>query len=217
MTAAAFLLIAFGMCAAVVDWVAVLREVKPAEYVAKPLALALLIAAAIAMDPTDDTVRIWFVVALGFCLLGDVLLMIPRDWFLYGLGAFFVGHLGYIVGLQLAGRSGLWFVIGMAVVAVGIAVVGVRIVRATRAKAPELAVPVTAYMAVISVMVASAFGTRNGFAAAGALLFFASDAIIAWNRFVTPKRIAPVGIMVTYHLGQLLLVLSLAWGGWIAT
>lgn len=216
MTSGAFLLLTFGLCAAVVDWVAVFRGVKLAEYVAKPVTLALFIAAAVAMDPVDDTVRLWFVIALGFCLLGDVLLMIPRDLFVFGLGAFLVGHVAYIVGLQLAGRSGLWFVIGMAVVAVGIALVGIRIVRAAQASAPELAVPVTAYMAVISVMLASAFGTRNGFAALGALLFFASDAVIAWNKFVGPKHWAPVTIMITYHLGQLGLVLSIVWGGWIA-
>ncbi len=217
MTSAAFLLLAFGLCAAVVNWVAVYREVKPAEYVAKPLTLALFIAAAAAMEPTDDTVRLWFVIALAFCLLGDVLLMIPRDWFVFGLGAFFVGHLAYIVGLQLAGRSGLWFVLGMAVVALALAVVGIRIVRAVTASAPDLAVPVTAYMGVISVMLASAFGTRNGFAVVGALLFFASDAVIAWNKFVAPVPRAQVAIMVTYHLGQLGLVLSLVWGGWIAS
>ena len=217
MTSVAFLLLAFGMCAAVVNWVAVFREVKAAEYVAKPATLALFIAAAVAMSPTDDTVRLWFVIALAFCLLGDVLLMVPHDWFVFGLAAFFVGHLAYIVGLQLAGRSGLWFVIGMVVVAVGIGAVGIRIVRAAKVSAPELAVPVTAYMAVISVMLASAFGTRNGFAALGALLFFASDAIIAWNKFVRPVPRAQVAIMMTYHFGQLGLVLSLVWGGWIAS
>lgn len=36
-----------------------------------------------------------------------------------------------------------------------------------------------------------------------------SDAMIAWNRFVRPFRAADLGIMVTYHLGQAGLVLSL--------
>jgi hypothetical protein len=33
--------------------------------------------------------------------------------------------------------------------------------------------------------------------------------MIAWNRFVQPFAAAAVAIMVTYHLGQLGLVLSL--------
>jgi hypothetical protein len=43
----------------------------------------------------------------------------------------------------------------------------------------------------------------------GASLFFASDSLIAWNRFVRPRAWAPVAIMVTYHLGQAGLVTSL--------
>jgi hypothetical protein len=37
----------------------------------------------------------------------------------------------------------------------------------------------------------------------------ASDSLIAWNRFVKPLSWAPVVIMVTYHMGQTGLVLSL--------
>ena len=43
----------------------------------------------------------------------------------------------------------------------------------------------------------------------GAALFVASDAMIAWDRFVAPFPAADLGIMVTYHLGQAGLVLSL--------
>ena len=42
-----------------------------------------------------------------------------------------------------------------------------------------------------------------------AVLFMASDALIAWNRFVRRLAWAPVVIMVTYHLGQLGLVTAL--------
>jgi uncharacterized membrane protein YhhN len=65
------------------------------------------------------------------------------------------------------------------------------------------------YMLVISAMVASALATGNAAAIAGALTFEASDALIAWNRFVRPLRWAPVTIMITYHVGQAGLVLSL--------
>ena len=41
-----------------------------------------------------------------------------------------------------------------------------------------------------------------------AVLFMASDALIAWNRFVR-RPWAAVVIMVTYHLGQLGLVTAL--------
>ena len=44
---------------------------------------------------------------------------------------------------------------------------------------------------------------------AGALLFYVSDATLGWNRFVAPSRGAQVAVMVTYHLAQAGLVLSL--------
>ena len=50
---------------------------------------------------------------------------------------------------------------------------------------------------------------REMVATAGALLFFLSDALIAVDRFVTPFAAARLAIIVTYHLGQLLLVVAL--------
>ena len=44
----------------------------------------------------------------------------------------------------------------------------------------------------------------------GAVLFYCSDALIAWRRFVRPKPWQPLVIIVTYHLAQAGLVLSLA-------
>jgi uncharacterized membrane protein YhhN len=96
------------------------------------------------------------------------------------------------------------------VVLVVAAAVGTPIVRALRARRErELLAPVVAYMVVISLMVACALGTGDRVAIAGAALFMFSDSLIAWNRFVRPLSWAPVAIMVTYHLGQAGLVLSL--------
>ena len=43
----------------------------------------------------------------------------------------------------------------------------------------------------------------------GASLFFASDALIAWNRFIGETRQGALAIIITYHLAQVGLVLSL--------
>ena len=155
--------------------------------------------------------RTWFVVALVLCLAGDVLLMLPQDLFVFGLGAFLLGHLAYIVGMHVDGMDGPRFLIGIVLVMVALAVLGTIILRGVRAGPdPKLAGPVVAYMGVISAMVASAIGTGRGFAVAGAGLFYVSDALIAWNRFLRETRHGGVLIMVTYHLGQVGLVLSLA-------
>jgi uncharacterized membrane protein YhhN len=64
-------------------------------------------------------------------------------------------------------------------------------------------------MVVIGTMVATALAIGNPLAAAGAVLFAASDSMIAWDRFVGAFPRSGVWIMVTYHLGQAGLVLSL--------
>lgn len=211
MTATAFLLLAFTLVVAVAEWIAVGTSKKSAEYVLKPLTMVALIAAALAIEPVDGAMKVFFIGALAFSLLGDIFLMLPRNLFVAGLASFLVGHLCYIAGLQLRGQDGVWFVVGLVIVLVAVMTIGRRIVRSVRqSDEPAMAVPVTAYVAVISFMLASAFGTRNIFAILGAGLFYASDALIAWTRFVTPKPWGRVAIMVTYHLGQIGLVLALA-------
>ena len=101
---------------------------------------------------------------------------------------------------------------GLAVVVVAIATVGRRVVTGVAAgDHQELVGPVIAYLVVISAMVVSACGTTAAWAIVGALLFYASDATLAWNRFLEQRRFGPLAVMVTYHLGQAGLVAWLAW------
>jgi uncharacterized membrane protein YhhN len=46
-------------------------------------------------------------------------------------------------------------------------------------------------------------------AAVGAVLFLVSDTLLAWNRFIGPVPRGSLPVHVTYHLAQILLVLSL--------
>jgi uncharacterized membrane protein YhhN len=206
----AFLLLTFALTAAVFDWLAVHQEQRSLEYLCKPLTLVLLIGCALALDPADDAVRAWFVAALVLSLAGDVLLMLPRDLFVFGLGSFLLGHVAYIVGMHVEGVAGIRFMVGIVIVAGVVSVLGTRILRGVRSgSAPALAGPVVAYMAVISAMVASAIGVGDPVLIVGAALFYVSDALIAWNRFVAETPHSRVAIMVTYHLAQVGLVLSL--------
>ncbi|HEU4480589.1 MAG TPA: lysoplasmalogenase, partial [Actinomycetota bacterium] len=209
MTSPALALLAAAGMFALLDWLAVARERKPLEYVAKPAALLCLVGVAATLDPADPTRRGWFVAALALSLVGDVFLMLPRDAFVAGLASFLLAHLAYIVGFHFEGGSGVAVAGAALVLLVPIALLGRVILGAVRERSPSLLGPVTAYMAVIGFMVAKALADGDPVAASGALLFFASDALIAWNRFVRPFPRARLAIMVTYHLGQAGLVLSL--------
>ena len=70
--------------------------------------------------------------------------------------------------------------------------------------------PVIAYVAVISSMTVSATASGSLVAAAGGLLFFFSDLLFSWYRFVRPLSWGQPLNIVMYQSGQALLVLSLA-------
>lgn len=212
MTDAAGILIAVAGALALADWITVSPSVanKNAEYFLKPATMIPLIAAALVLDPERDAQRVLFVIALCFSLAGDVFLMLPTDLFIAGLGSFLVGHIGYIAGFLHEPRSTRATLIAVLLVIIGAATIGRRILTAARASdTPAIAGPVAVYMSVISTMVVLAIGTNEFFAAAGAVVFFSSDAMIAWDRFERPFRWARPLIMSTYHIAQALLVISL--------
>jgi uncharacterized membrane protein YhhN len=191
------------------DWWSRLRDRRRVEYVCKPATLALLIATALTLDPADGAGdrRAWFVAALVFSLAGDVFLMLPRDLFVPGLAAFLLGHVCYVIGFWTDPPAALAVVVAALVIVGPIGWLAVRVIRSIRDRV--LVGPVIAYISVISAMVVSALASGNVAAGTGAVLFAGSDSLIAWDRFVRPLQWAPVAIMVTYHVGQALLVLSL--------
>jgi uncharacterized membrane protein YhhN len=214
-TVAWFWLLA-AMLAAAADWFAVATRRPRVEYVAKPAVMVGLIGLAVSLIPgssASDAARPWFVAGLGLSLLGDVLLMLPRERFVGGLIAFLLAHLAYIGGLvtivMIAGLVGGGAVFGLVVAGTMVALVGRPVVRAVRGGRPGLVGPVLAYLSVISMMVVVACATGRPVAIAGAILFYASDAILALDRFVGPRRWGRVATHVFYHAGQGLLVLSL--------
>jgi hypothetical protein len=40
----------------------------------------------------------------------------------------------------------------------------------------------------------------------GALFFFLSDSLLAWNRFVSPSRYGRLPEIIAYHLGQIMII-----------
>jgi uncharacterized membrane protein YhhN len=209
-TAAAWVFLVIAGVLAVGDWLAVGRKSTPLEYVCKPGTLAALAVVAITLDPVDGDVRSWFVAALVLSLLGDVFLMLPSDRFVAGLASFLLAHVAYVVGFTRGGGSILAVVVAAIPVVMVAALLGARFLRAVaRAGDRELVGPLVAYMAVIAAMVSFALASGNALAAIGAVLFMASDSLIAETRFVQPRPWGPLAIIVTYHLGQAGLTLSL--------
>src|ERR1700752_126179 len=145
-----------------------------------------LIVLAVGLHPVDPPEGAFFIIALALGLISDVFLMLPRDLFIAGLAAALVEHLAYISGFRTRELHVGHLLIAAALAFVSVAVIFPRINQALLRDHPTLVGPVIVYLVVFVLMVASAGGTGSLVALAGALLFFYSDAILAWNRFVKP-------------------------------
>jgi len=211
---------------AVLDWLAVAKGWKKIEYFAKPATMLLLLAFLLgwmALTGPRSLPLYCFAMGVFFSLVGDVFLLVSyarlsNPWFFLGLAAFLLAHVSYILGLNipLPDVSPFWALVIALVLALTAARLLRRIVSALYQKGlKRMVAPVTAYAMVITVMLLSAiltlynpnWGTlAAGLVAMGAVMFYLSDVILAWNRYVTHIRRGRLANMVLYHLGQFALV-----------
>jgi uncharacterized membrane protein YhhN len=209
MTTAAFILLAVAAGAAMIDWWAVLGDRLGLEFLAKPLVIIALVGVALAVETDDNVVRGIVIAALGASLVADVVLMTPDARFEAGLFASLVAHLLYIAALVRDFQIEAALVGAVVVVGVAFGVVP-ELMEAVRAKGRLITRAIEFYIVVVCVMAIAAAGTAVFAAAAGAALFVASDALLAWNRFVKPAPGGRVLVHVLYHGAQASLVLWLA-------
>jgi uncharacterized membrane protein YhhN len=216
-----WILMGVAAVAAAADWVAIGTSDHRLLYGAKPAVLVALIAAAAAIPSSHTDLvdrRWWFLAALVCCLVGDVALMLPRDLFVPGLAAFLAGHALFIVGLlQPPAPPGVpafaFSPTGLAVAAGVVMAVealpGRVLLTALAGGHRPLIAPVCLYMVAIATVVVLATNVASRPAALGASLFLVSDTALALDRFVWPRPWGTLVVHVTYHLAQMLLVLSL--------
>ncbi|MGL4317466.1 MAG: lysoplasmalogenase [Pseudomonas sp.] len=151
--------------------------------------------------------RTWIAVGLVFSLLGDLLLEWPADLFVFGLGAFLLAHLAYLVAYLSSTRR-----LAPGALLLAIAASGGMFALLASAGLGGLLLPVACYSLAIGCMLWRALARlaepeqarRSAWLAAlGALLFVLSDSLIGINRFVMPFEGASFAILLSYWLGQL--------------
>ena len=167
----------------------------------KPLTTVLVILVPVLEKNMDKVFRRLLIIALCFCLLGDILLMKP-NYFIYGLGAFLIAHLVFTKGF-----IGLYGFQRNPIVAMALLIIGIGLYAWLYPDLSELKYAVAAYVLVILVMVWQAVGlylnnktTAFALIALGALFFMFSDSLIAVNKFKTPFELSGVVILSTYWL-----------------
>jgi uncharacterized membrane protein YhhN len=195
-----------------VGWllVAERRGSQTGIWVWKPFASMGFLATALSAGALDSTYGRFVFVALCLCWLGDVLL-IPKDERIFraGILSFLAGHLGFVAAFVARGIEPVAF-------AVAIALVTLPSWRTLRWLVPHLSgdfrAPVTVYVSVISLMVASAVATyaesRCVPLLAGALAFAVSDLSVARDRFVRAEFVNRAWGLPLYYGAVLLLALS---------
>lgn len=210
-----FLIAAFVFAA--LEALALWKNNPRLEYIAKPavmiaLFLWLWISAGL------NGALLWFGLGILLSLAGDVLLMISLDrFFLAGLIAFLFAHAAYVIGFNtpLPAPSAWGFILAFM-----IGISSVRIIRRivdplhSRGQA-GLRIPILIYALVISLMLLSAMlkltdtSWQAGAAllvALGAFLFYLSDILLAWMKFVAPIHNGRIYNILAYHLGQIALI-----------
>ena len=210
MTQASVIFLVIAAAMSLLNWFAVGKKSAKLEYISKPAATIAFLLTVATFDVAHDAPWGWRIAAFVFCLAGDVFLMLPKDAFIPGLASFAVAQILFTVSFATGETTATRLIIGL-VVATPLAVfLARRFVKAIRASGHgELVAPVCVYMVVISAMAVGAIGSGNPVAIAGALVFMASDSLIAETRFVKERAWHSVGIMVTYHIALAGLALSI--------
>jgi uncharacterized membrane protein YhhN len=177
----------------------------------KPLASLCFLLAALSAGALASPYGQAIFGALVLSAAGDVFLLSKRrEWFLAGLASFLLSHLVYAYAFVLLGVDGRFVGIGLGV----LAVTSVGVGRWILGHAPgPMRRPVGAYIAVITGMVALAWGAYGAGATAlvpvAALLFYASDLAVARQRFVRESFVNRLWGLPMYYAAQIAFVWTL--------
>jgi uncharacterized membrane protein YhhN len=180
-------------------------------WMTKPLASLGFVWVACVSGATGSPYGETVLLALLLCALGDVLLITKGAGpaFLAGMAAFALGHAGFAAAFWQRGVESVATSITLVLMA-GVAVVTLRWLG-PRLPA-DMRVPIGLYIAIISVMVALAVGTRvanaSPWLAVGAIAFAASDLSVARDRFVQPAFVNVLWGLPLYYAAQLVLAVS---------
>jgi uncharacterized membrane protein YhhN len=181
----------------------------------KPILLPILMIA-VAVSENFPTKKI-LLTALTFSWIGDIILLFSDKgelYFIYGLVAFLISHLIYIVLFSKqqntrANNNKAVFWMGI----LAILTYFVFMIDTLFPKLGPLKIPVLIYAIVITTMLFFAFKgslkwaiPANNYILIGAIVFVSSDSILAFNKFYAPIAHASFYIMVTYCLAQYLIV-----------
>lgn len=186
--------------------------------VTKPLLVNLLLFYFL-LHKTESKTRFLISIALGFSLLGDILLLFTgrsENYFISGLVAFLLAHIFYIIQFSRERNKNRSILKPL----VPLLIFGGLFFYFLKDNLGSMLLPVSVYMTIILMMAFFAFLRKGNvpkksfeLVFTGAILFLISDATLAIDKFHSPVRFSGILIMVTYGLAQLCIVLGVLKGG----
>jgi uncharacterized membrane protein YhhN len=177
----------------------------------KPLTTILIIILAL-LQPVyiQETYRYLILGGLIFSLIGDVLLVLPKEKFIPGLISFFIAHVVFIIAFTMDFGFQWDWVFLLVVIAILLPYLWV-LLRHTK----KMTIPVAAYAVILTLLLWQAltrfwyFGDdRTLYIFLGAFLFVFSDAVLAYDKFVKKFKLSEVILMVTYWSALILFAFS---------
>jgi len=185
------------------------------QYFSKPSLMLILIFYYVINTKKLGSEKYLIIFALVFSWLGDVLLLLDKQFktlFIYGLIAFLVAHIFYIFYFWQIRKANNPEKLPNPLIFVVVAGYSLTLFAVVAPNVQNLLIPVAIYALIISTMLGASLAAfefgKQAFAkicVAGTLLFLLSDSILAINRFVAPFEYAPIFIMLTYAVAQLLI------------
>ncbi len=152
----------------------------------------------------------WYLLALAFSFLGDVFLLDKNSMFLFGIAAFLLTQVLYIYIIVKQMEKPSFF--HKYLYAFLFANYIVYLMLLLKPNLGDLFYPVVVYgvtIAIFGLVATLNYVTKRTKADLtlwiGAILFIASDSMIALNKFYEAKAFYPVAIMATYVLAQYLI------------
>ena len=205
------------LAASLVNIIGAFNENASLSNYSKPLLMPLLALFFITQwQGEKDKIFIFSLAALFLSWAGDVLLLLPDEmFFLFGLGAFLLAHISYMITYYQAQtnmdvKQNKTFVTVRIII---LAMVGGAILNVLWPHLDGMRMPVAVYTAVIILMAVFAVLRKDRTSPAsfsyiygGALFFIASDGMIAVTKFIEPFAHYRMFIMLTYLVAQFLII-----------
>jgi len=149
----------------------------------------------------------FFIAGLVFSACGDFILDYDRvNWFIFGLGAFFIAHLCYLASLKPYIKKLNQAKFHIAIIAY--IIYGAFMLTLLADGLGALFVPVVAYMSILLLMaLATVLSEKsNAWLVVGGISFVLSDSLIGFDKFYMPIENVSFAIMVSYYFAQFALL-----------